>query len=58
MATIPSLDHFLPLAYLAGLRGAAHEEAQVLLDGFATRSLSLSAYTLACKNGGPGIRPN
>jgi 4,5-DOPA dioxygenase extradiol len=42
----PTPEHFIPLLHVAGLASAAKQTAQVLIDGYAFGSLSMTCFTL------------
>ena len=55
----PTPEHFIPLLHLAGLAAAAKQRAQVLIDGYAFGSLSMTSFTLEarCPTGEGNGRP-
>ena len=45
-ASVPTAEHFLPLAYLAGLCSAANEPATVFVEGGTLGSITMTGYVL------------
>lgn len=48
--SVPTAEHFLPLAYLAGLARAQGATCDVLVEGCSLGSISMTCYTLGAKN--------
>ena len=54
VASVPTPEHFLPLAYLAGLARAEGKPADVLVEGCSLGSISMTCYTLGAGVARPG----
>ena len=55
-AAVPAPDHFILLVYLAGLAGVATDKLDVLVDGYAHGSLSMTTYTLGLACAAAGVQ--
>lgn len=53
---VPTPDHFLPLAYVAGMADAAGTGLELLVGGYQLGSLSMAAYGLGCHLSGGETR--
>lgn len=51
---VPTPDHFLPLAYFAGLAAEAGTAPEIMIEGCAMGSLSMTSYVLEMARGGGG----
>jgi 4,5-DOPA dioxygenase extradiol len=57
--SVPTPDHFIPLLYFAGVASAAQGSAEILVDGYAFGSISMTSYVVGAScpkgdsNGGP-----
>ncbi len=49
--SVPTAEHFLPLAYLAGLARAEGATCDVLVEGCSLGSISMTCYGLGVRNG-------
>ena len=50
----PSPDHFIPFLYLAGVAAATGKPADVLVEGFAMGSLSMTSWSVGITPSAPG----
>lgn len=48
---VPTLEHFLPLAYLAGMASADGQGTQVLVEGGVMGALTMTSFVLGCDPG-------
>lgn len=55
---VPTAEHFLPLAYLAGLCTATGETARPFAEGRTLGSLSMTSYLLGMQSPVAGARPD